>query len=264
MISHISKYAMATAALMAMSGATAAPISVGNTGVATANGVVTAPPAFGPQYRYVSTFNGVAGAGQIAGVGGTNGSSYTTDVFTANAGSELTFYFNFITADGTSAFPDYAWSALLNSTGDAVVDYLFSARTVTSGNTVPGFGLPGLNATLSPSTTPIIPTPPVWAQLGDSSGGCFGGPGAGCGYTGWIQATYTIASAGDYRLGFGVTNFGDFVVDTGLAFTSSAVDGAVIDPTPAIPEPATWVTLITGFGLIGAAARRRRMARQAA
>jgi len=121
--------------------------------------------------------------------------------------------------------------------------------------------LPGLNAILDPGTTPIIPTPPVWDKLGDSSGGCFGGPGNGCGYTGWIKSTYTIADAGTYRLGFGVTNFGDSVVDTGLAFTGALVDGNPVDP---VPEPATWAMLIAGFGLVGAASRRRRTSAVAA
>jgi hypothetical protein len=257
-MNRISQFTIAAVALLGASSAFAQAITIGNSGVETANGVVTAPPAFGPQYRYVSTFGGVSGAGQIAGVGGTNGSSYTTDVFSANAGSVLSFYFNFVTADGTSEFADYAWSALLDNTGASVVDYIFSARTTTSGDTVPGFGLPGLTAVLSPTSTPIIGAPAVWAPLGTSSGSCFGGVGAGCGYTGWVQATYTIANAGNYRLGFGATNFGDAVVDTGLAFTSSTVDGEVIDPTPAIPEPSSWVMLIAGFGLVGAAARRRR------
>jgi hypothetical protein len=246
---------MAAAAIISAQGAMAAPITVGNSGVAGPNGVVTAPPADGPNYRYVSTFGGVAGAGQIAGAGGTTGSSYTTDVFTANSGSILTFYFNYVTSDG-AGFSDYAWSALLDSSGASVVDYIFSARTTPTGNTVPGFGLPGLNATLSPSSTPIIPGGPVWAQLGGSSGDCFA---AGCGYTGWIQATYTIATAGNYRIGFGVTNSIDGAFQSGMAFTSSIVDGEVIDPTPAIPEPSTWAMLIAGFGLVGAAARRRRL-----
>ena len=30
------------------------------------------------------------------------------------------------------------------------------------------------------------------------------------------------------------------------------------DPTPGVPEPATWAMLIMGFGIVGAAARRRR------
>lgn len=248
--------ALAAAAVISAQAAMAAPIIVGNSGVAAANGVVTAPPADGPTYRYVSTLNGVAGGGQISGAGGTTGSSYTTDVFTANSGSILTFYFNYVTSDG-AGFSDYAWSALLDSGGASVVDYIFSARTTPTGDTVPGFGLPGLNATLSPSSTPIIPGGPVWAQLGGNSGDCYA---AGCGYTGWIQATYTIATAGNYRVGFGVTNSIDTAFQSGMAFTSSIVDGEVIDPTPAIPEPATWAMLITGFGLVGAVARRRRSA----
>jgi hypothetical protein len=254
------RVAFAATAIFCAPGAIAAPIIVGNSGVAGPNGVVTAPPADGPAYRYVSTVGGVSGGGQITGAGGTNGSSYTTDVFTANSGSILTFYFNYVTSDG-AGFSDYAWSALLDSSGASVVDYIFSARTTPTGNTVPGFGLPGLNAVLSPSSTPIIPGGPAWAQLGSDSGRCFA---AGCGYTGWIQATYTIADAGDYRIGFGVTNSIDTIFNSGMAFTSSIVDGEVIDATPAIPEPATWVTLITGFGLVGAAARRRRTARMAA
>lgn len=250
--------ALAAAAVLVATTATAAPISVGNTGIATPNGVVTAPPADGPNYRYVSTNGGVGGAGQVSGAGGTNGSSYTTDVFSANAGSILTFYFNYITSDG-AGFSDYAWSALLNSSGASVVDYIFSARTTPSGNTVPGFGLPGLNAVLTPGTSPINPGATTWAQLGASSGACFQGVGQGCGSTGWIQATYTIAAAGTYRLGFGVTNISDTSFDSGLAFTSSIVDGEIVDPVnPAIPEPSSWAMMIAGFGLVGAMARRRR------
>lgn len=252
--------AIAAAAIVGASSANA-QIITGNGGFGMPNGVITAPPVGGPMYRYVSTNGGIAGVGQIAGIGGTNGSLYLTDAFSANAGSKVTFYFNFVTGDGTGSFPDYAWSALTNSTGTSVVDYIFTARTTTSGNTVPGFGLPGLNAILTPATTPIIPTPPVWDKLGSSSGSCFGGPGNGCGYTGWIESTYTIANAGTYRLGFGATNFGDFVVDTGLAFSGALVDGVGVDP---VPEPSSWVMLIAGFGLVGAAARRRRIAAIAA
>lgn len=252
--------AIAAAAIVGASSANA-QIITGNGGVGAPNGVITAPPAGGPLYRYVSTSGGIAGVGQIPGIGGTNGSLYLTDAFSANTGSLLTFYFNFVTADGTGSFPDYAWSGLTNATGTSVVDYIFTARTTTSGDTVPGFGLPGLTAILNPATTPIIPGGPVWDKLGASSGGCFGGPGQGCGYTGWIQSTYTITNAGTYRLGFGATNFGDFVVDTGLAFTGALVDGNPIDP---VPEPSSWVMLIAGFGLVGAAARRRRNAAIAA
>jgi len=254
MTNRFNLVAIAAAAFFSASSANA-QIITGNGGFGTPNGVVTAPPVGGPAYRYVSTSGGIAGIGQITGVGGTNGSLYLTDAFSAVGGAQVTFYFNFVTADGTGSFPDYAWAGLTNAAGSSVIDYIFTARTTISGDTVPGFGLPGLNAILNPATTPIIPTPPVWDKLGGSSGGCFAGPGAGCGYTGWIQSTYTIANAGTYRLGFGTSNFGDTAFDTGLAFSGALVDGRAVD---AIPEPSSWIMLIAGFGLVGAAARRRR------
>ncbi len=240
------------AAFTAATVAVAAPVIVGNGGFGTSNGVVGDSPV-GANYSYVSTFGGTTGVGQIAGVGGVNGSTFTSDAFTANAGEALTFYFNFVTADG-AGFSDYAWAGLLGTMDDTVLDYIFSARTTTSGDTVPGFGLPGLNATLTPGSTPIIPGGPVWAELGNSSGGCYD---TGCGYTGWIQATYIIGSTGTYRLGFGVTNTGDSSVDTGLAFAGAAINGTPVIPG-GVPEPQSWVLLIAGFGLVGAAARRRR------
>ena len=238
-------------------GQASAQSCVGNCGVASPNGDVSAPPEFGPTYRYVSTNGGQQGAGQLAGVGGTNGSLYTTASFTADVGSELVFYFNFVTSDGTSSYPDYAWSSL-NLGNEALV--LFTARTVTGGaDTVPGFGLPGLapGVVLTPGSTPIQAGLTNWAQLGNSSGDCYQGTGNGCGSTGWIKSTYTVLTAGTYTLQFGATNFGDTSYDTGLAFTGIQIDGEIVDPTPGVPEPATWAMMIMGFGLVGFAARRR-------
>ncbi len=126
---------------------------------------------------------------------------------------------------------------------------------------MPGFGLPGLLATLVPDSTPIqlgtgAGGGPAWAQLGGSSGNCFNGPGQGCGFTGWIQATYTIETAGDYRLAFGVTNWSDTAFQSGLAYAGVFIDDTPVNP--GIPEPTSWAMLIAGFGLVGASARRRR------
>jgi PEP-CTERM motif len=232
--------------------ANAAPTIVGNGGTGTPNGVVTASPG-GANYFYVSTDGGLSGVGQIAGVGGgANGSTFTGDAFTANAGGSLTFYFNYVTSDGAQ-FADYAWASLIDSSSSAVVDYIFSARTTPSGDTVPGFGLPALTATLTPVSTPIIAGAPAWDKLGGSSNSCFA---VGCGYTGWIKATYTIASAGSYQLQFGVTNTLDGAFNSGLAFNGAFIDGNPV--LPGVPEPASWAMLIAGFGLTGAAMRRRR------
>ena len=45
---------------------------------------------------------------------------------------------------------------------------------------------------------------------------------------------------------------------TGLRFTSTGVAFEFDDIASDVPEPSSWAMLIAGFGLIGAAARRRR------
>ncbi len=246
---------------IAMTSTAAQAQSVGNFGTGSANGDITASP-LGGTFNYVSTDGGVGGGGSL-GVGGEfDGSLFTTAIFASNAGSSLSFFFNYVTSDG-SGFSDYAWAQLQTPTGVAVAT-LFSARTTPSGDTVPGFGLPGLLATLTPATTPIqlsaFGDGPVWDKLGGNSGRCFQGRGQGCGFTGWIKADYTIADAGNYRLAFGVTNNQDVEFDSGLAFDGIIVDGVNVG----VPEPSTWAMLIAGFGLVGAAARRRRGAALAA
>ena len=228
--------------------APAAAQCVGTCGTMGADGVVTASPD-GGTYGYVTTSGGVTGVG--LGLGSeTTGSTFTTGSFSANAGDVLKFYFNFVTTDG-SGYADYAW---VNLGGDADLT-LFTARTTPSGSTVPGFGMPAIapGVTLNPYPVSIISGSPTWAPVGS---GCWS---TGCGYTDWIEMTYTIDTAGTYNLTFGVVNWSDSSYQTGLAY-----DGAVIGdtpiPNPGVPEPATWAMLIAGFGLVGATMRRRRAA----
>jgi len=226
----------------------------GNCGTASANGVVTAPPG-GGNYQYVSTSGGTNGAGQISGIGGTNGSEFITVPFAALAGDVLNFNFNYVTSDG-SGFADYAFAELLQ--GGAHAAWLFTARTQPSGNTSPGFGLPANDATLTPAATPINGGAPTWAQLGSSSGTCYN---AGCGYTGWINSLYTIMTAGSYQLRYGVTNWQDQAYESGLAFQGLALNDVPIgNVVPGVPEPTTWVMMLLGFGAMGMTLRRRRPA----
>ncbi|WP_174275202.1 NF038132 family protein [Sphingomonas bacterium] len=243
----------ASAIAVASSSSAFAATCTGNCGELGANGDVTAPPNGQSTYQYVTTSGGITGAGQIAGVGGTNGSQLVSSLFAANSGDELNFYFNYVTADG-AGFSDYAFAELISDVGSHVA-WLFTARTVPSGNTSPGTGLPANDATLTPSSTPINPNATNWAPLGGSSGGCYS---SGCGNTGWISSVYSIGDAGSYAVRYGVTNIGDTAVDSGLAFAGLQVAGQAVDTGATVPEPASWAMMVGGFGMLGGALRRRR------
>lgn len=229
---------------------------IGSCGSLGANGSVTLSPSGDTSYQWISTAGGVDGAGELPGkYNGTDGSSFTTADFTVTKGEALTFYFNYVTSDGTASFPDYAF-AQLQSSGGTPVAILFTATTTPTGNTSPGAGLPPNQATLSPSATAIIPGAPVWAPLGGYSGHCFMGPTQGCGYTGWIKSTYDVPTAGSYQVQFGVSNANDTLFDSGLAFDQVSVGGVPI-PTSAVPEPGTYAMMLAGLGLLITVARRR-------
>jgi len=226
------------------------------------NGVVTSPPVGGPDYSYITTAGGVTMSG--LGLGSeTNGSTALSPLFGATSGDSLAFYFNYVTSDG-AGFADYTWAELLDSS-NTVVAVLFDARTTPSGNTVPGFGLPGITATISPSSTPIIGGGPAWTPLGSSSGTCYS---SGCGYTGWFAATYNIPTTGNYYLQFGVVNWLDTAYQTGLAFAGSTIAGKPIcTPTAAgagcvnVPEPGSLGLLGLGLAFVGGLTWLRRRSR---
>jgi hypothetical protein len=224
------------------------------------DGDVSAPPQFGPNYAFITTEGavGLNGAAINPPTGQeTNGSLLESNTFTLAEGDRLSFYFNYVTSDG-SQFTEYAWTGLFN-VNTLTSGILFTARTTTSGDTVPGFGLPGLdpNVVLTPPTTPIIAGLTTWSPLGGSSGACFDGIGQGCGQTGWIQMTYTVPTggAGTYRLQFGVTNALDEDFQSGMAIAGTTINDIPITP---VPVPMSLALFGVGLAGLGVVARRRR------
>lgn len=234
----------------------------GKCGTDTANGVVSNPPGFS-SYQYVTTNGGATKVGQIQGVGGTDGSLFTSNTFVSTGNTKLTFYFDYVTSDGTSLYSDYAWAALIPSGDPSLPTYLFTARTEPSGDISPGQGLPADASTLNPTTSGIVAGGPKWNELGSWSGLCYS---AGCGYTGWIEASYTIAAPGSYQVEFGVINFSDVHYNSGLAFAGLENNGTPVEGTPGTPEPSTWAMMVLGFAGLGSAGWRssRRAARSLA
>lgn len=224
----------------------------GNCGTLGADGVVPLAPGGGTAYGWISTYKaqdevalpGVGGLGDPA-----NGTTLRSVSFTAAAGAALDFRFNYVTSDG-AGYADYAWARLLDADNQQVA-LLFTARTNENGNAIPGFDMPVPAASLTPFPVAVAPEQTKWSPLGPDSDECYD---VGCGATGWVRAQYHIASAGNYRLEFGATNWNDTDFDSGLAFDAITVGGA---PLP-VPEPGPYMMLLAGLAMLGTLRRFAR------
>lgn len=206
-----------------------------------ADGVVTLAPSSGIQYGYVVTALDSPTGLALPGVGGagspTTGSRLRSEAFTATAGEDLQFYFNYVTSDG-AGFADYGWARLLDASLNEVA-LLFTARTTPGGDTVPGFGMPPIAATITPASVTIVDGGPLWSPLGTDSGACYD---VGCGYTDWVRSNYTVPADGTYVLEFGVVNWNDNGFQTGMAFDGITIGGE--------PPGAAAIPTVSGWGLV--------------
>ena len=79
------------------------------------------------------------------------------------------------------------------------------------------------------------------------------------GFSGWTSEAFTFTAAGTSA----VLSFLAHGTPDGVP-PFSLLDGVSLEAAGGVPEASTWVMLIAGFGLVGAAARRRRTATVAA
>ena len=159
------------------------------------------------------TIQAVAPAGQIAIEG--SGYSFTLPS-TLNVGDVVSFSYNFLTADGLHQ--DYAFAVLLNTATQATTSILLANALTTP---LPGNG-GDATSRFSASTNYLT------------------------------SAGFTIATAGNYQISFGVIDVSNNQLGSGLLLDNIRV-------TP-VPEPSTLA--LAGLGVLGMAGliRRRRTA----
>ena len=215
----------------------------------------------GPGFPGTTSTNFSPTTNVIAGT--LNGSRMTSPVFTANAGDKLDFFFMFATNDGSDRdviATDYARASLIDPSTSLTVFDLFTARTGSNSQVVPGFGLPSFlpGLVLTPGVSTLQGDQFVLTDFGGTQYGpnrFNGGPG---GSSEWEHAVFTFdaSTAGSYQLEMTVANVGATDVASALFFASDSISSAVV-----VPEPSTWFLLATGLvGLLGYGWRRRQRA----
>ncbi len=158
----------------------------------------------------------------LAGAGFGTPAGFPTDAFGAPKGSELAYDFD----DGTAAHD--VFGRFLNAPDTGYVAGPYRDTLATAGDS----GAPHFEDGKIVGITSF-----------GISGGLF--QGGTCGVAGSVDPGHSATSCTD-------SSFGEIGVDTRVAAFQGFIAGHV-------PEPASWAMMVTGFGLIGGVARRRRI-----
>jgi len=246
-------------------------ICSGECGSLGANGDITLSPLGNAQYAYVTTSGSQAfdvspialteSGGNSTLFSDTNGSLYQSPTFALNAGQTIGAWFNYVSTDG-KGFDDYAWARLVNVDSPTDITWMFTARSTNSnkqsivpGDLEVGFDAAGVIVNYGDFDFQVrntaIGDPVDWSGLGLDNGLCWREDAEGCGFTGWLESSVTVANTGNYRFEAGVVNFGDTLYESGLAF-----DLVGLQPAP-VPEPSTWLMFAAGLGLLGVMQTRK-------
>jgi len=185
--------------------------------------------ASGGSYNYWDKAYSGAGATTTDGAALTGGKGDLTDGVVA-----ADFWYN--TENGAGTGPYVGWYD--PATHDPVVTFNFAGST-----TINSIGIHIDNSHVGGVYAP-------GAILVDGVSQAFTAPAVGT--IGWINLTGLNFTGASHTIEF----------DQGPAFTGwTFVSEVTFDGKPGgVPEPATWTMMIAGFGLAGAALRRRRLA----
>lgn len=145
---------------------------------------------------------------------------------------------------------------LAANTGSAQLSFQMFNRNTNTNTTINPAGITLLSGTNQHARVDILTAvASAFSTLpGDIVASLFLGADPGTGVQPWKNYSFDL-------LGLGLTAGGSyqlrFAQVDNVGFFNQGVDNVSITTT-AVPEPASWALMITGFGLVGAAARRRR------
>lgn len=162
--------------------------------------------------------------------------------FTLSEGDTLAFNIDFL---GRQAFS----AANINS---ASVSFLRNGAANTASTMRGSIRFVDASGTLNPLLSPIVYTDPFFGSGLQVVGGIALGSDASFARFGGVSTRFVLENYADPGTTSRSFSFGSLLIGGTDAFVDT------LPTAGAVPEPASWAMLITGFGIVGTTARRRQ------